>query len=145
MQSPTAEVKEIVINLLKGKPEVGFSIAEIKNEVKEKAINEITAGVLAGAIHALNKEKQSGLVNIGRGIYAYNPKSIEKEISVTDTLRYGVDEAIKKLQNALKNIDVLDIDEKDLSNLVIVKKLIRHMEDSSEELLATCGDTLSKD
>lgn len=143
MQSPTAEVKEIIVNLLKAKPGMKFSTTEIKEEIYRKATQTITEGVIAGAISTLSKDKRSGIINPIRTIYAYNPQAAEEELDLTHKLYNGVNDSIDTLQNVIKSIDVLELDEKDFPTLRKLKALIGNLESFNEELLETYGKEIN--
>lgn len=143
MSSPTAEVKKIVINLLKSKPGVNFPIAEIKEEIVQNATQKITEGVIAGALYTLTKDKNSGILSPERTIYAYNPQTEEKELDLTNKLFFGVNESIEILKNVSKSIDSLEIEAKDLPNLKKFKSLIESLENFNDELLQEYGEEIN--
>lgn len=143
-KTPTAETKEIIINLLKTEPGKNFTVSDIKTKIKEKATQSITEGTLSGAIHSLINDRKSGIVNVSRGVYAYDSSALTDESDLTSKLINGVADSIDNLKNIADSINVLELEEEDIPVLQEMKKLISHLEEFNEKLLDTYGRKISE-
>jgi len=143
-KTPTLEAKEIIINLLSSKPGTEITIAEIKEELSQKATMTITEGTTSGALYALTKDTNNGVVNISRGVYSWDPEAIKNDLDLTHKFYDGVLQSKEKLEGVVKSIDVLTLDEKDIPLLKKMKKLISDLDKFNEELLEVYGKKINE-
>jgi len=144
IKTPTSEAKEIISNLLQSKPGEGFTISQIKDELSLKAKLKMTEGTVSGAIHALTKDRKSGVVNVSRGVYSYDSNAIQKDNDITHLVYDGVFEYKEKLKGIVSDIDIFLLDEKDIPILQGLNKLITDSEKFNEKLIEAYGKKITK-
>lgn len=144
IKTPTSEAKEIIVNLLKNKPGEVYTISQIKDEIHLKSKQKMTEGTVSGAIHALTKDRKSGVVNLSRGVYSYDSNAIQKDNDITHLVYNGVFEYKEKLKDVVSDIDIFLLDEKDIPILQGLKKLITDSEKFNEKLIETYGKNINK-
>lgn len=140
-QSAASKVRDIASKFLEENIGKEFKRKELEDYIDQRI--ELTAGEKTGGLNRLliEKGKENGILQLGRGVYLYDPTQIESDTldgsSITGELQKIMDEAFDKAKAIINSIQIVDVlTEDDLDQLTKYRELLK-IQSKINEILGT--------
>jgi hypothetical protein len=134
-ETPTVLAKTKIAELLNGESLREFTVPEITAYVQGNLEIEITAGVIAGALHSMSEAKQ--IRKVSRGLYS----SIQSDDVLTSEVVAILEDAAQKIRLASSNIDIFSLQDFDLKKIARIKRVLSGIDDLLDVLADKTQET----
>lgn len=140
MRISTVEIKMLIKECVK--TQGLYTVADLKNYIKNNSQKEVTRGQISGALYQLVDAKE--IVRVERGMYSKDMEFVSgKNISsknneIEDTLKIEIYNALNKVEKELENVmGNINIWELNGDNFKIITK-VRDLKETIEEIKLQC-------